>query len=62
LPLDEQEKSMSLAQFRENIEYAKAVSFPENYFWGAEWWFWLKTKHNRPEFWEEAKNVINNSK
>jgi hypothetical protein len=62
LPLDEQEKSMSLAQFRENIEYAKTVGFPENYFWGAEWWFWLKTKHNRPEFWEEAENVINNSK
>jgi hypothetical protein len=62
LPLEEQEKSMSLAQFRENIEYAKAAGFPENYLWGAEWWYWLKTKHEKPEFWEEAKKVINNSK
>ncbi len=62
LTLEEQKKSMSLAQFRENIEYAKAVGFPEDYLWGAEWWYWLKTKHNRPEIWEAAREVINNSK
>ncbi|MDI6777726.1 MAG: cellulase family glycosylhydrolase [Patescibacteria group bacterium] len=61
LTLEEQKKSMSLAQFRENIEYAKRVGFPENYLWGAEWWYWLKTKHNHPEIWEAAKEVINNS-
>jgi len=60
LALEEQEKSMNLAQFRENIEYAEAVGFPENYLWGAEWWYWLKVKHNRPEIWEAAKEVINN--
>ena len=58
LSLEEQEKSMSLAQFHENIEYAKQVGFPENYLWGAEWWYWLKTKHQKPEFWEAAKEVI----
>lgn len=60
LSLEEQKKSMSLAQFQENIEYAKAAGFPENYLWGVEWWYWLKTKHNRPEIWEAAKEVINN--
>lgn len=59
LSLEEQEKSMSLAQFWENISYAEQVGFPENYLWGAEWWFWLKTKHDRPEFWEAAKEVLN---
>ncbi len=62
LPLEEQEKSMSLGQFRENIEYAEKVGFPEVYLWGAEWWYWLKTKHDKPEFWEEAKTIINNSR
>lgn len=62
LPLEEQEKSMSLSQFNENIEYAKRVGFPENYLWGVEWWYWLKTKHDKPEFWEEAKKVINQNK
>jgi hypothetical protein len=60
LALDEQEKSMSLNQFHENIEYARAVGFPENYLWGAEWWYWLKTKHDRPEFWEAAKDILKN--
>ena len=58
LPLEEQEKSMSLKQFRENIEYAKLVGFPENYLWGAEWWYWLKTKHAKPEFWDAAKEIF----
>jgi len=62
LPLEEQEKSMSLSQFKENIEYAIKVGFPENYLWGAEWWYWLKTKHDKPEFWEEAKKIINQNK
>ena len=58
LPVDEQMKSMDLSQFRANIEYAKVVGFPENYLWGAEWWYWMKTKQNRPEFWEAAQEVM----
>jgi hypothetical protein len=61
LSIDEQMKSMDINQFRENIEYAKKVGFPENSLWGAEWWYWLKTKHDKPEFWETAKEVINNN-
>jgi hypothetical protein len=58
MPVEEQMKSMDLNQFRANIEYAKEVGFSENYLWGAEWWYWLKTKQNRPEFWEAAKEVL----
>lgn len=58
LSLEEQEKSMSLKQFQENIEYTKKVGFPEAYLWGVEWWYWLKTKHSKPEFWEAAKEVL----
>ena len=57
LTLSEQEKSMNLVQFHENIEYAKQVGFPENYLWGAEWWYWLKVKHDKPEFWEAAREI-----
>ncbi len=58
LSLEEQEKSMNLKQFYDNIEYAEKVGFPEVYLWGAEWWYWLKIKHNQPEIWEAAKEVI----
>ena len=58
LSLEEQAVSMDIKQFNENIEYAREVGFPENYLWGAEWWYWMKTKQNRPEFWEAAKKVF----
>jgi hypothetical protein len=57
-PLDFQFKSMNIDQFHDNIEYTKQVGFPEVYLWGAEWWYWLKTKQGHPEFWEEAKKII----
>lgn len=59
MPIEEQNKSMSIEHFRENIEYAKKVRFPEVYMWGAEWWYWLKVKHNEVEFWNEAKLILN---
>ncbi len=52
---EEQDKSMSIEQFEEIIEYAEEVSFPEVYFWGVEWWYWLKEKQKRPEFWNRSK-------
>lgn len=61
-PLDEQYRSMSLAQFRDNINYARDVGIRDTYLWGAEWWYWLKVKHNEPAFWNEAKLLTEGSK
>ncbi len=58
-PLSEQDISMNIDQFYSNIEYAKKTGFKEIYLWGTEWWYWMKEKHNRPEFWEAAKKIIN---
>lgn len=57
-PLAEQFKSMDFNQFKENIAYARQVGFPAVYLWGAEWWYWLKTKHNDERFWEAAREII----
>ncbi|MCK4592239.1 beta-galactosidase [Candidatus Parcubacteria bacterium] len=59
-PLEEQYKSMSPEQFRENIEYVKKIEFSEAYLWGAEWWYWLKTEKGDDRIWEEAKRVFRN--
>ena len=56
--LEEQLKVFSLEQFKENIEYAKAVGFEKNYLWGIEWAYWMKTKQNHPEFWDEARKLF----
>ncbi|MCK5123001.1 MAG: cellulase family glycosylhydrolase [Candidatus Pacebacteria bacterium] len=57
-PLEEQYKSMSPEQFRENIEYVRKIEFSEAYLWGGEWWYWLKTKKGDDRIWEEAKGVF----
>jgi len=58
LPLEEQEKTMNLKQFKKNIEFAKKTGLDKFYLWGAEWWYWLKEKQNQPAFWQEAKNLF----
>ncbi len=60
VPLEEQEKSMNLDQFQKNVMYAKNTGLDEFYFWGAEWWYWLKEKQNKPEIWNKAKELFIN--
>ena len=56
--LAEQEKSMNPELFSENIEFAKEAGLGAYYFWGAEWWYWMKTKHDQPEIWDRAKQLF----
>jgi len=56
--LEEQKKTMNLEQFRKNIEFAKKTGFDKFYLWGAEWMYWMKEKQNKPEIWNEAKNLF----
>ena len=58
LPLKEQEKSMNLRQFQENIEFAKKTGLDAFYLWGGEWWYWMKVKQNNSRIWEEARNLF----
>jgi hypothetical protein len=58
LPLDEQLKSFNINSLKKNINYAEKTGLSDFYFWGTEWWYWMKEKNNRPEFWEEIKNLI----
>jgi hypothetical protein len=54
-PLSEQYETMDLAQTKKNFRYAEQMQFNEIYFWGVEWWWWLKTQHGQPQFWDEAR-------
>jgi hypothetical protein len=57
--LEIQEQSMNLELFRENVQFAREVDLDAYYFWGVEWWYWMKIKHNKPEIWDEAKAIFN---
>ncbi|MCK9578037.1 cellulase family glycosylhydrolase [bacterium] len=56
--LEEQEQTMSLEKFKDTVKFAKNTGIDTFYFWGGEWWYWLKKNHNRPEIWEEAKKLL----
>lgn len=56
--LEEQALSMNPQLFSENVEFAKQAGLGAYYFWGAEWWYYMKTKHNQPEIWNSAKEVF----
>jgi len=55
---EEQNKSMNRDKFKKIIDYTKRAGFSEAYLWGAEWWHWLKTKHNDNSMREEAKKLF----
>lgn len=58
--LEEQALSMNPELFRENIAFAKQAGLSAYYLWGAEWWYFMKTKHNQPEIWNEATLLFQN--
>lgn len=60
VPLDQQMKTMNPVLFMDNVSYAKSTGLDKFYFWGVEWWYWMKDKQNQPAIWNEAKSLFNN--
>lgn len=59
--LAEQSQTMNPEFFRESINLAIQSGIKDYYFWGAEWWYWMKTKHNQPTIWNEAMTLMGES-
>ena len=57
-PIEEQVKSMNPQMFTEDVEFAKNTGLDKFYFWGVEWWYWMKTVQNQPEIWQRAKALF----
>ena len=57
LPINEQYGSMNIQKFKANLDFAYRTGLPEIYLWGMEWWYWVREKHDNPEFWNEAKKL-----
>jgi hypothetical protein len=50
-------KSMSIDQFKANIQYAIDLKPTRIYFWGSEWWYFQK-KFGNPEYWRIASELF----
>lgn len=55
---EEQIRLFSFEDFKVTIAYAREARFDTYYAWGAEWWYWLKVKHDDPRFWDFAKTTF----
>jgi len=54
-------KHFNPERFKKELEYIKGTGFDTFYFWGVEWWYWLK-QNGRPEMWDMAKEAIENTR
>lgn len=54
----ERDQSFSAKRFVSNVEYVKKAGFKKVYFWGVEYWYWLKL-NGEPEIWNEAMKIWN---
>ncbi len=50
-------RSMSIDQFKANIQYAINLKPERIYFWGSEWWYFQK-KFGNPEYWRIASELF----
>ncbi|MBN1326006.1 cellulase family glycosylhydrolase [Candidatus Falkowbacteria bacterium] len=57
-PVEEQFKSMNAKILVENAEFANKTNFYRAYFWGVEWWYWLKIIKNDNSVWEAARKYF----
>ena len=58
VPIAEQSKTMNPKIFEQNVEFAKQTGLDKFYFWGVEWWYWMKTKQASPQIWQEAQKIF----
>ena len=58
VPFEEQSLSMNEIRMKDHLWVAERTRLPEVYFWGIEWWAWMKVKQGHPEYWEEMKRFF----
>lgn len=62
MTLEEQYQSMNPAKLKKIAEYARLTGFSESYFWGAEWWYWLKKSKGEDGMWQAAKEIFSQAR
>lgn len=56
-PISEQVKLFPLSKFQEVVHFTARTGIEKQYFWGVEWWYYMKV-HGHPEYWEYAKTLF----
>ena len=59
LALEDQLGQMNISDLQERAEFARQTGASQVYFWGVEWWYWLKLQ-GRDSLWETSKDFFDN--
>jgi hypothetical protein len=51
------DKTMSIDQFKANLQYSINLDWQRTYIWGVEWWYFQK-KYGNPEYWRIAAGLF----
>jgi hypothetical protein len=57
----EQKNFINGKKVSDSIDFAKKAGFDEIYFWGVEWWAWLKS-HGDADIWKTVKQAVIDNK
>jgi len=56
--LKEQAKTMSIKRLQKHVDFVERIGVQRTYLWGAEWWYWMKTKNNDSGYWNFVKELM----
>lgn len=59
LSVEEQKKKFSVKRLQRHAWVAEHIGSPRAYWWGAEWWYFMKEKQNEPAYWNAAREIMN---
>ncbi len=57
-PIEVQEQTMNPTRLQQHIDYVEKIGVPRAYFWGVEWWYWIKEDRADSRYWEMVKDLI----
>ncbi len=58
MSLEEMKYSMDTERLKIHADYAKKTGLSAAYWWGAEWWYWMKQVKGDDSLWRTAKEIM----
>ncbi len=58
LSAEDQIKKFSVERLKRHAWVAEHIGSPRAYWWGTEWWYFMKVKQNEPAYWNAAREII----
>jgi len=60
IPVEQHYKTMNHELLLKNAKYVQETNLARAYFWGVEWWYWMKVKHGDDSLWQAAQQIFQN--